>query len=111
RGGDDRCGRDEKAQDGERGGETSGHGRSSRPRIVAGRATDAKSASLTPRGSTPSGAWAHRGTCSDPDWVRPGYSPITAQRNPIMMKNPLNKPSRPMPPYGELAPVWGTSWR
>jgi hypothetical protein len=27
-----------------------------------------------------------------------GYSPITAQRKPIMMKKPLNRAMRPMPP-------------
>ncbi len=32
------------------------------------------------------------------------YSPITDQRKPIMMKNPLNIMIRPMPPYGEFAP-------
>jgi hypothetical protein len=37
------------------------------------------------------------------------YSPITAQRNPIMMKNPENRAMRPMPPYGESAPWCGTS--
>ena len=39
------------------------------------------------------------------------YSPITAQRKPIMMKKPLNRAIRPMPPYGEFAPVCGTSCR
>jgi len=34
----------------------------------------------------------------------PGYSPITLQIRPIMMKKPLNIAMRPMPPYGELAP-------
>ena len=36
---------------------------------------------------------------------------MTAQRKPIMMKKPLNMAIRPMPPYGEFAPVWGTSCR
>jgi hypothetical protein len=33
-----------------------------------------------------------------------GYSPITDQMKPIMMKKPLNMATRPRPPYGELAP-------
>ena len=45
------------------------------------------------------------------DRQRPGYSPITAQRKPIMMKKPLNSAIRPIPPYGESAPSWGTSCR
>ena len=40
---------------------------------------------------------------------RPGYSPITDQRKPIMMKKPVNMAISPMPPYGEFAPMWGTS--
>ena len=36
--------------------------------------------------------------------ARKGYSPMTAQRNPNMMKTPLNIMIRPMPPYGEFAP-------
>src|SRR5690242_11352496 len=36
---------------------------------------------------------------------RPGYSPITAQSNPIMMKKPVNRAMRPRPPYGVLAPT------
>ncbi len=38
-----------------------------------------------------------------------GYSPITDQRKPIMMKKPVNRAIRPRPPYGEFAPMWGTS--
>ena len=38
-----------------------------------------------------------------------GYSPITDQRKPIMMKKPVNMAMSPMPPYGEFAPMWGTS--
>ena len=33
-----------------------------------------------------------------------GYSPMTAQRRPIMMKKPENMAMRPIPPYGEFAP-------
>src|SRR5690349_24711613 len=36
---------------------------------------------------------------------RPGYSPITAQSSPIMMKKPVNSAIRPRPPYGVLAPT------
>src|SRR4029079_3542150 len=42
---------------------------------------------------------------------RPGYSPITAQSNPIMMKKPEKRAIRPRPPYGVLAPTCGSSWR
>ena len=42
---------------------------------------------------------------------RAGYSPITDQIRPIMMKKPLNRAIRPRPPYGVLAPTCGTSWR
>ena len=28
-----------------------------------------------------------------------------------MMKKPVNRAMRPIAPYGELAPTWGTSWR
>jgi hypothetical protein len=38
-----------------------------------------------------------------------GYSPITDQRKPIMMKNPTKRAMSPSPPYGEFAPSWGTS--
>ena len=41
--------------------------------------------------------------------VWPDYSPITDQRKPIMMKKPVNMAISPMPPYGEFAPMWGTS--
>ena len=46
---------------------------------------------------------------ADPADRRSGYSPITDQRKPIMMKKPVNSAIRPSPPYGELAPSWGTS--
>ena len=42
--------------------------------------------------------------------ARSGYSPITDQMKPIMMKKPVNIAISPSPPYGELAPSCGTSW-
>jgi hypothetical protein len=58
------------------------------------------------------GATGRRAVPGKGDDARPGvdYSPITLQRKPIMMKNPLNIMIKPIPPYGELAPSWGTSW-
>lgn len=38
-----------------------------------------------------------------------GYSPMTLQMKPIITKKPVNIATRPMPPYGELAPSCGTS--
>jgi hypothetical protein len=49
---------------------------------------------------------AHPARIGDPPLVarRSGYSPITDQMKPIMMKKPLNIAISPIPPYGELAP-------
>jgi hypothetical protein len=55
------------------------------------------------------GLWSARGRPEPPPASRLGYSPITAQRKPIMMKNPLNSAISPSAPYGEFAPSCGTN--
>src|SRR5439155_18866884 len=41
--------------------------------------------------------------------TRSGYSPMTDQRKPIMMKKPTNNEMSAKPPYGESAPSCGTT--